>query len=74
MNKNETTARLLDLNELQMYAGLGRNKAIEWGKSIKADVHIGRRVLYDRVVIDRALDEIHRKGAMGNDRSYFEEE
>lgn len=50
MKKNETTARLLDLNELQIYVGLGRNKAIEWGKSIKADVHIGRRVLYDRTV------------------------
>ena len=60
MKKNETTARLLDLNELQIYVGLGRNKAIEWGKSIKADVHIGRRVLYDKSVIDRALDKMGR--------------
>ena len=29
MKKNETTARLLDLNKLQIYIGLGRNKAIE---------------------------------------------
>lgn len=60
MKKNETTARLLHLNELQIYIGLGRNKAIEWGKSIKADVHIGRRVLYDRVVIDKVLDEMRK--------------
>lgn len=60
MKKNETTARLLDLNELQIYIGLGRNKAIEWGKSIKADVHIGRRVLYDKSVIDRTLDRMGR--------------
>ena len=45
---------------LQDYLSLGRNKAIEWGKSIKADVHIGRRVLYDKSVIDRALDRMGR--------------
>lgn len=60
MKKNETTARLLSLSELQDYLSLGRNKAIEWGKSIKADVHIGRRVLYDRVVIDKVLDEMRK--------------
>lgn len=72
MNKNETTARLLDLNELQIYAGLGRNKAIEWGKAIKADVHIGRRVLYDRVVIDKVLSEMHARRTIEDDRSNFE--
>lgn len=60
MKKNETKARLLSLSELQDYLSLGRNKAIEWGKSIKADVHIGRRVLYDRVVIDKVLDEMRK--------------
>ena len=57
---NDTKARLLSLSELQDYLGLGRNKAIEWGKSIKADVHIGRRVLYDKSVIDRVLDRMGR--------------
>lgn len=33
---NETKARLLSLSELQDYLSLGRNKAIEWGKSIKS--------------------------------------
>lgn len=37
---NDTKARLLSLSELQGYLSLGRNKAIEWGKSVKADVHI----------------------------------
>ena len=60
MKNNETKARLLSLSELQDYLSLGRNKAIEWGKSIKADVHIGRRVLYDRVVIDKVLDEMRK--------------
>lgn len=40
------------------YAGLGRNKAIEWGKEIKAEVRIGRRVLYDKAIIDRVLDRM----------------
>lgn len=57
---NDTKARLLSLSELQDYFSLGRNKAIEWGKSIKADVHIGRRVLYDKSVIDRTLDRMGR--------------
>lgn len=50
----------MSLSELQGYLSLGRNKAIEWGKSVKADVHIGRRVLYDKSVIDRALDRMGR--------------
>ena len=57
---NDTKARLLSLSELQGYLSLGRNKAIEWGKSVEADVHIGRRVLYDKSVIDRALDRMGR--------------
>lgn len=57
---NDTKARLLSLSELQDYLSLGRNKAIEWGKSIKADVHIRRRVLYDKSVIDRTLDRMGR--------------
>ena len=57
---NDTKARLLSLSELQEYLSLGRNKAIEWGKSIRADVHRGRRVLYDKSVIDRVLDRMGR--------------
>ena len=57
---NETKARLLSLSKIQDYLSLGRNKAIAWGKSIKADVHIGRRVLYDKSVIDRTLDRMGR--------------
>ena len=57
---NETKARLLSLSELQDYLSVGSNKAIEWRKSIKADVHIGRRVLYDKSVIDGALDRMGR--------------
>lgn len=53
-----TNKRLLNIRELMEYAGLGRNKAIEWGKEIKAEVRIGRRVLYDKSIIDKVLDEM----------------
>lgn len=49
--------RLLDANEVCYYLGLGRNRGIEFAKSIGAERKIGRRCTYDRVVIDRYLDE-----------------
>jgi hypothetical protein len=49
--------RLLDANEVCVYLSLGRNKGVEFAKSIGAEVHIGRRVLYDKNKIDKYLDE-----------------
>lgn len=49
--------RLLDANEVCIYLSLGRNKGIEFAKSINAERKIGRRSLYDRTVIDKYLDE-----------------
>ena len=49
--------RLMDANEVCMYLSLGRNRGIEFAKSIGAEVAIGRRRLYDKSVIDRFLDE-----------------
>lgn len=49
--------RLLDESDLCIYLSLGRNKAREFAKSINAGVKIGKRVLYDRVVIDRYFDK-----------------
>lgn len=48
--------RLLNREELCMYTGLGKSKAEAWAKQNGACKHIGRRVLYDRVIIDRVLD------------------
>lgn len=48
--------RLLDVVELCNYLGIGRNRAKEFARSIGADRHYGRRVVYDRVIIDRAID------------------
>ena len=49
--------RLLDANEVCMYLSLGRNRGVEFARSIGAERKIGRRSLYDKVVIDRYLDK-----------------
>lgn len=54
----QAEARLLDVTGLCVYLGLGRNKAIEFAKEAGALKRIGRRALYDRAVIDKALDEL----------------
>ena len=48
--------RLMDAKEMCSYLSLGRNRGVEFAKSIGAEFAIGRRRLYDRVVIDRYLD------------------
>lgn len=50
--------RLFDAAETCVYLGLGRNRGIEFAKSIGAEVKIGRRCLYDKKVIDRELDKL----------------
>ncbi|MDR2025584.1 MAG: polyprenyl synthetase solanesyl diphosphate synthase [Hungatella sp.] len=49
--------RLLDASEVCYYLGLGRNRGIEFAKSIGAEMKVGRRSLYDRVKIDHFLNE-----------------
>lgn len=49
--------RLLDANEVCMYLSLGRNRGVEFARSIGAERKIGRRSLYDKVVIDRYFDK-----------------
>ena len=49
---------LMDTEELRVYTNLGRNKAMELGDEIGARVKIGKRVLWDRVKIDKYLDSL----------------
>lgn len=49
--------RLLTQREFCEYTGLGRTKGNEWAREIGAITHVGRRVLFDRFTIDRAIDE-----------------
>ncbi len=48
--------RLLDVNEVCIYLNLGRVRGVEFAKSIGAERKIGRRSLFDRVVIDKYFD------------------
>lgn len=50
--------RLLDASEVCYYLSLGRNRGIEFAKSIGAEVKVGRRSLYDRVKLDQYLNEL----------------
>ena len=50
--------RLLDASEVCYYLGLGRNRGIEFARSIGAEIKIGRRSLYDREKIDQHLNEL----------------
>lgn len=49
--------RLLNRAELCTYIGMGHVRAEEWAREHGALKRIGRRVLYDRVAIDKAIDE-----------------
>ncbi len=52
------TKRLLNLREYLDYVGMGRTKGTEWAKEIGAMKHIGRRAFFDKVIIDKVLDEL----------------
>lgn len=49
--------RLLNVKELCTYIGMGHTRAEAWAREHGALKRIGRRVLYDRVAIDKAIDE-----------------
>ena len=54
---NIEDARLLDSTALQAFLSLGRSTAVEYARSIGAERRFGKRVLYDKVVINAALDK-----------------
>lgn len=55
--------RLMNLEEFLKYTSMGCVRGKAWAKDIGAIKHIGRRVVFDRVVIDRVLDEMGTKEA-----------
>lgn len=50
--------RMFDRAEAAAYLGLGLSRTTDFCKKIGAVKHIGRRALFDRTVIDRALDDL----------------
>ena len=49
--------RLLNIGEVCSYIGLGQNRAREYMDKIGATRKFGRRVLFDKTIIDAALNE-----------------
>jgi len=55
---NNANARLLTLPDAADYTGMGRNSARKFFDEIGAVRHFGKRVLIDRSVVDKHLDEM----------------
>lgn len=52
------TSRLLDVKQLARYMNVGTLTASRFGKENNAVVRLGSRTLFDKIVIDRALDQL----------------
>lgn len=50
--------RMMDVDALCAYISMGKTKAREFGEQCGAKRNIGKRVLYDKRVIDKALDQM----------------
>lgn len=52
--------RMLGIEEAAAYIGMGRNATRAWMDRIGATRKIGRRVLFDKNIVDRALDQLEK--------------
>lgn len=59
-NNSQYEVRMMNIDQLRAYLGLGRNKAMIFAKECGAEKRVGRRCLYDVRVIDQALDELEQ--------------
>ena len=57
--ENLNDKRMLGIDEASQYVGLGRNSAKAWLVEIGAIRRFGRRVLFDKRIIDQALNAKH---------------
>lgn len=55
-NPSSISKRLLSITEATMYLGVGRNTALKYLEQIGAKRNIGRRVVYDKNIIDEYLN------------------
>lgn len=60
MNKvtNMGNARMMSAQEAASYCGMGSRHFKYWAEKIGAHRHYNRRIVYDRKVIDAALDAL----------------
>ena len=53
--------RMLGIDEASQYIGMGRNYTRELMRQIGAERHFGRRVLFDKQIIDKALNQLGKE-------------
>lgn len=51
--------RYMDIHQLMKYTSLGRCTAANIGREAGAVIHVGRRVVFDKVAIDRYMETLH---------------
>lgn len=51
--------RMFDVDGLCAYISMGRTRAVEFAKAAGAEKRIGKRCLYDKRILDEALDSMN---------------
>ncbi len=59
--KDQVVKRMLSEHEAEDYLGLSRSKLREFAEENNCVIHIGRRILYDKTIIDKAIDNLREK-------------
>ncbi len=66
MAVQESNVRLYGIREAAARYGLGLTTFRQFADAAGATVHIGKRVLFDANVLDKAVDDLHKnKGVSG---------
>ena len=56
------TKRLMNIEELCDYVGMGKSYTFKWAKEHGLARKIGRRTLYDKVLVDKLIDDLNKEG------------
>lgn len=56
------TKRMINIEELCEYIGMGKTYTSKWAKEHGLARKIGRRTLYDKVLVDELIDGMNKEG------------
>lgn len=56
------TKRMMNIEELCEYIGMGKTCTSKWAKEHGLARKIGRRTLYDKVLVDELIDGMNKEG------------
>lgn len=56
------TKRMMNIEELCEYIGMGKTYTSKWAKKHGLARKIGRRTLYDKVLVDELIDGMNKEG------------